>query len=146
MEMNHNSDKAPRRWWIFENPSDRDLVRVYFSNPSWIAERDTLYEVIEASAYDAIVKQRDELKSENASLRVVYSAPCPECGYVGCSRGRMACDAEIDKLKAELQRERTKVEMMKRELSGAFAVIDLESHTLAMGLLEQKIEAIDKGA
>lgn len=48
----------------------------------------------------SIIAENERLKEE---LRSVSYHPCPQCGYIGCARGRKACDAEIDKLRKALE-------------------------------------------
>jgi hypothetical protein len=118
-----NKKQAPRRW-ILENHGGE-----LFSQPLI----DTYEEVIEASAYDAIVKERDELM---ATLK--HDVDKIEAQYV-----------------AELQLERRKVEKLREQRNGwieKWALIECGEYPFTPLTARRyskdddaELEAIDKG-
>lgn len=123
-------DKAPRRWRLESLFEDGDDLPVVKEGPS-VSGYDAEIEVIEASAYDAIEAERDELKA----VKGVYEEELRDRG-----------DA-IDTLKAELQRERRKVEKLREQRSFLMSVAHcgevLPDDTREK--MNAELEAIDKG-
>lgn len=97
-------DKAPRRWWL-------DICTPHGDPCDFISEKphdrpsSTNIEVIEASAYDAIAKERDDLER---ALAIESNSPWERTQEASQYNWM---DDQFEKLEAQLQRERRKVEI-----------------------------------
>jgi hypothetical protein len=62
------SSPEPREFWIIEIPSE-GIGGSYVVDPKWHGDKESLINVIEKSAYDAVVRERDELRAEVDRLK-----------------------------------------------------------------------------
>jgi hypothetical protein len=120
MEETMTHDKAPRRWRLESLFEDGDDLPVVKEGPS-VSGYDAEIEVIEASAYDAILKERDELL-KRVKVRV----------------------EDILELEAELQRERRKVGKLKGVVSDMCTLcVREEKQEKFSAKIQAELEAID---
>lgn len=83
--------------------------------------------------------------------REMEKAPCPECGYLGCKRGRKVCDLQIDELTKErddlqvdLEVEREKLTQLKIAVNKADEIIS-ERDAYAAAIV-RLVEALKEAA
>jgi len=101
------SNGEAKRWYLYtENEA---LYAVSKNQRGFVPDASTI-EVMSVKDHERIVA---ELKAEIETLGKVYRSTCPECGYSGCVRGRKACDAEIDRQKETIAKQKRVIERLK---------------------------------